>query len=41
MNVTVSGQGLMLERFGREDVVIRGDIRQVQYEISGEGADTP
>ncbi len=41
MNVTISGEGLMLERFGREDVAIRGDIRQVQYEIFGEGADTP
>jgi sporulation protein YqfC len=41
MNVTVGGQGLVLERFGRDDVVIRGDIYQVQYEISGEGADTP
>ena len=41
MNVTVSGEGLMLERFGREDVAIRGDIAQVQYEISGEGGVAP
>lgn len=41
MNVTVSGRGLVLERFGQEDVVVRGDIRQVQYEISGEGESAP
>ena len=41
INVTVSGEGLILERLGREDVVIRGDIAQVQYEISGEGAVAP
>jgi len=41
MLVTVEGQGLMLERFGKEDVVIRGDLRQLQYEISGEGESAP
>ena len=41
MNVTISGQGLVLERFGREDVVVRGDIRQLQYEMSGEGDVAP
>ena len=41
MNVTVGGQSLMLERFGRDDVVIRGDIHEVKYEISGEGGGHP
>jgi sporulation protein YqfC len=41
MNITVSGESLILDRFGHEDVAIRGDIRQVQYEISGEGAVAP
>lgn len=40
-NVTISGQGLVLERFGREDVVVRGDIRQLQYEMTGEGDVAP
>jgi sporulation protein YqfC len=40
-NVTVSGEGLMLERFGREDVAIRGDIHEVQYEMHAEGAEAP
>jgi hypothetical protein len=39
--VTISGQGLVLERFGREDVVVRGDIRQLQYEVTGEGNVAP
>ncbi len=41
MNITITGEGLILDRFGREDVVVRGDIRQLQYEISGKGADAP
>jgi len=41
MNVAISGQRLVLERFGREDVVVRGDIRQLQYEMTGEGDLSP
>ncbi len=41
VNVTIGGEALTLERFGREDVAVRGSIMQVQYEISGKGADAP
>ena len=39
MNVTISGEGLVLDRLGREDVAVSGDIRQVQYETADKGAD--
>ena len=41
VSVTLSGEALMLERFGREDVAVRGSILQVQYEILSKGADAP
>jgi sporulation protein YqfC len=41
MSVMISGEGLVLDRFGREDVAVRGDIRQIQYETADKGADTP
>ena len=30
--VVISGKGLMLERFGRENVMVSGEIRSVEYE---------
>ena len=30
--IIISGSALALERFGRENVMIRGDIRTIQYE---------
>ncbi len=30
--IVISGNNLLLERFGRENVVVTGDIRSVQYE---------
>ena len=41
MTLIISGEALTLDRFGREDVSVRGSIMQVQYEISGKGADAP
>ncbi|MFA5676501.1 MAG: YabP/YqfC family sporulation protein [Christensenellales bacterium] len=32
LNIAISGSGLVLERFGRENVMIKGDIQAVQYE---------
>ena len=41
VNVTISGEALTLERFGREDVSVRGSIAQVQYENLSKGAEAP
>lgn len=30
--IVIGGSGLLLERFGRENVVVSGDIHSVQYE---------
>ena len=40
LNVTILGQGLVLDRFGRENVAVRGDVFKVEYEIIGKGAGT-
>lgn len=32
LNIAISGSGLVLERFGRENVMICGDIQAIQYE---------
>ncbi len=40
LNVTILGKGLVLERFGRENVAVRGEIKSIEYEIIGEGAGT-
>ena len=41
VSVTISGEALTLDRFGREDVAVRGRIMQVQYETADKGADAP
>lgn len=41
VSVTISGEALTLERFGREDVAVRGGITLVQYEALVKGADAP
>ena len=41
VSVTISGEALTLDRFGREDVAVRGSIMQVLYETASKGADAP
>ncbi len=32
LSIAISGRGLVLESFGRENVMISGDIKAIQYE---------
>lgn len=35
--ITIEGEGLELESFGRENVSVRGEITSIKYELSRKG----